>query len=73
MRQEHPSAAIPTEPQLVQHLSHFHVFPRLAVLVTLANQHAELLPFVGDGLAAAEATHWNDHYYTHFQMKPNLE
>lgn len=74
MRQEHPSATVAIEPQLVQYFSHLNVLSRLTVLVTLADQHAEFLPFVGDGLPAAEAAHWNNHCIVYnFQMKPSLE
>lgn len=61
MRQEHPPAAIPAEPQFVQHLPHIHFHLRVTVLVTLAHLLAELLPLVRDHLPAAEATNRDYH------------
>jgi hypothetical protein len=61
MRQEHPSAAIAVEAQFVQNLANVYTFFGLTVLVSLADHEAELLPFVGDYLAAAEASNWDYH------------
>ena len=61
MREEHAAAAVAIEAQLIQDLAHVHLLSRVAVLVTLAHQQAELLPLVRDYLAAAEAPDRNDH------------
>jgi hypothetical protein len=61
MGQEHPSAAIPVEAQLIQDLANVDSLQRLSVLIPLSDQQAELFPFVSDNLAAAEATHGDDH------------
>lgn len=61
MGQEHPSAAIPIEAQLIQDLANVDSLQRFSVLIPLSDQQAELFPFVGDNLSAAKATHGDDH------------
>ncbi len=61
MGQEHPSAAIPIEAQLIQDLANVDSLQRFSVLIPLSDQEAELFPFVGNNLSAAEATHGDDH------------
>lgn len=59
--EEHPAAAVAIEAQLVEYLSHIHVLSGVAVLIAVAHHFAELVPFVSDDLAAAEAPHRNYH------------
>jgi hypothetical protein len=61
MGEEHASATIAIEAQLVQDLSHLYSLSRLPVFISLPNQHAELVPLMSNNLTAAEATHWDDH------------
>ena len=61
VREEHASAAVSVEAQLVQDLPHVHLGPRIAVLVPLAHLLAKLLPLVRDHLPAAEAANRNYH------------
>jgi Sec-independent protein secretion pathway component TatC len=61
MGEEHPAATVAIEAQLIEYLSNIHVFPRVAVLISIPHHFAELVPFVSDHLTAAEASHWNYH------------
>ena len=69
VRQEHPPAAVAGEAQRVQDLAHVHSLAGLAFDVSLPDQHAELFPAVGDDLAAAEATHRDDHVEYYYQSQ----
>jgi hypothetical protein len=61
VREEHPTAAVAVEAQFIQNLADIDVFLGISILIPLPYQEAELLPFVGDHLTAAEAANWNDH------------
>ena len=61
MGQEHPPAAVSTEAQLVQYFADVDSLLGVPILVALTHQEAELVPFVSNHLAAAEASDWNYH------------
>ena len=56
MRQKHPPAAVPGEPDFVQQFAH------VLLLVHVHDLILELLPFMCDHFATAEATYWDDHF-----------
>lgn len=59
MGEKHAPAAVASEPDLIQQLTH------VGLLVQVHDLVLELLPLVGDHLPAAEAPHW-DYHFTNF-------